>query len=79
MKKDKNGLMRIRNILESDRMSVGDDFLELVSTDLKKLLSDYFEFCGLPTVKMEKVNDKYKVDFTIFASRIKSFDYMPKQ
>ena len=78
MKKDKNGLVRIQNILENDRMSAGDDFLDLVVSDLKILLNDYFEFRDLPTVKMEKSSDKYKVDFTIYATRIKSIDYIPK-
>ena len=79
MKKDKNGLIRIQNILESDRMSTGDDFLELVILDMKKLLDDYFEFRELPSVKLDKCGDKYRVEFTIFATRLKSFNYIPKQ
>ena len=79
MKKDKAELMRVQTMIENDRMSTGDSFLELLVVDLKKLLEDYFEFRDLPKVKMEKCGDRYRIEFSIFASRVKVFEYIPKQ
>ena len=78
MKKDKRELMRVQSILENDRMSVGDNFIELVVSDVGNLLTDYFDFAGVPKLKIEKFGDRYSVGITILASRIKNFNHVPK-
>ncbi len=78
MKKDKKEIVRMQTILESDRMKTGDSFFELVSSDVGEVLSDYFDFCGEPKIIMDKLGDRYKVEITILASRIKNFDSVPK-
>ena len=30
-------------------------------------------------IKIEKISDRYKIEFSIFASRILPFEYLPKQ
>ena len=44
MKKDKNELMRLQTLIENDRLSTGDSFVELIVSDVEKLLKDYFDF-----------------------------------
>ena len=71
-------LVRVRSILENDRMNTGDNFLELITSDLFDLLGEYFDFQGLPKLNIEKFGDRYKVDISVLASRIKSFECVPK-
>ena len=78
MRKEKKELMRVQSILDNDRLSAGDNFIELLVTDIKKLLSDYFDFNELPEINFKKLGDRYKVEIGIYASRIKAFDYLPK-
>ncbi len=78
MRKEKKELVRMQSILENDRMKTGENFYELVCNDVGAILSDYFEFSGDPKIKIEKINDRYKVEITIISSRIKSFDNVPK-
>lgn len=78
MKKEKKELMRVQSILENDRMNVGDNFIELLVADVGSLLMDYFDFSGLPKIKMEKFGDRYNVEISILASRIKNFNHVPK-
>ena len=77
MKRDKRELLRIQSMIENDRNNMNDNFLDLVVSDLDKLLSDYFEYGGLPTIKIEKCGDRFKVQIEIYSSRIKSFDIVP--
>ena len=77
MKKDKQQLLRVQSLIENDRLSAGGDFFGLVLNDLGRVLNDYFDFNELPVVKIEKLGDKLKVEFSILASRIKSFETLP--
>ena len=38
MKKERNELLRLQTMIENDRISAGDNFLQLVENDLIKLL-----------------------------------------
>ncbi len=78
MKKNKKELMRVQSILEVDRMSAGDNFFELVLNDVGALLGEYFHYSGEPKIKIEKFGDRYKVDISILASRIKNFETIPR-
>lgn len=77
MKKDKQQLLRIQSLIENDRLSADESFSELVAGDLGRVLNDYFDFKELPIVKIEKFGDRFKVEFSILASRIKSFESLP--
>ena len=78
-KKDKKEILRVQNVLENDRMGARDSYIELLKKDLSKILKDYFEFRDLPVVKIEKLSDRYRVEFSIFASRVLKFEYLPKR
>jgi hypothetical protein len=77
MKKKGGQLIRVQSILEGDRLSVGDSFSKLVINDLARVLNDYFDYLGEPIMKVEKCGDRLKVEFSIFASRIKTFESLP--
>ena len=70
--------MRVQSLIENDRLSVFQNFEELIVSDLHKLLLDYFDYRGLPSVTMEKVKDKLKVNIEITATSVKQFSTLPK-
>ncbi len=79
MKKDKNELLRLQTLIENDRLSTGDSFVELIISDVEKLLKDYFDFRCIPEISLSKLGDKYKVNISVLATRIKNFNSIPKQ
>ena len=78
MKKQKHELIRIKNLIECDRLNAGDDFDELLKSDLKKLLLDYFDFDNIPNVSIQKEGDVFVVEIKLTALRIKTFGVIPK-
>ncbi len=80
MKKKKiNELTRVQNVLENDRLNVGKGFNELLSNDLNKLFKDYFDFFGLPELKIDKENGVYRVIVSLKVSRIRAFNILPDE
>ena len=78
MKKDKNQLLRLQTLIENDRIMAGDNFGEMVISDINKLLRDYFDFSLPPALSMEKTRDGYFVNISIHATRLKSFANIQK-
>ena len=78
MRKEKKDLLRFQSIIENNRMRSGEDFTELLVNDLHKLLSDYFEYKGVPNVSLEKNRSVLNVNISFSASSIKSFIILPK-
>ena len=78
MKKERNELLRLQTMIENDRISAGDNFLQLVENDLIKLLRDYFDFSKSPELKIETLNNSYYLSFSLNVSRIKNFANIPK-
>ncbi len=77
MKKRKAELARIKTLIDSDRLSTGDRFGELIVSDLDKLLHDYFDFKDSPEICIEKDRDGYRVGISVHATRIKNFVTLP--
>lgn len=73
-----NELLRIQNVIENDRLCIGKGFNDLLMADLTKLLKDYFDFSDSIEVEVTKVKSEYKVNFSLTASRIKTFNVLPK-
>ena len=71
--KEKKEIIRVKNLLASDRFNVGDEFLTLIENDLKRLLADYFDIKENPIVQMVKEKDEYKICISFSAYRVKSF------
>ena len=78
MRKDKNELLRLQTLIESDRLLTGDNFGEMLINDITKLLRDYFDFSKPTKLAIEKSRDGYFVNFSINATRLKSFANIQK-
>ena len=79
MKKvEKKELLRLKNIIESDRLLIKEDFVSVVINDLNELLKDYFEIKEVPVLTILRERDGYKITVTAEANRIKSFSFLPK-
>ncbi len=77
-KNNQNELLRLQSVIENDRLSVGNGFNDLLINDLTKLLKDYFDFSNNIEVEITKSKGEYIVTFSLIASRIKTFNFLPK-
>lgn len=78
MKKNKNELDRIQRLIKTDRMSVKENFNELLTSDLNNVFRDYFDYKGKPILKIEKNGDALLVSVSLFAMQVKTFLSLPK-
>ena len=78
MKKNKNQLLRLQTLIENDRITTGDNFSEMLISDIDRLLRDYFDFRLPVNLTMEKNRNGYFVNISINATRIKSFANIQK-
>ena len=78
MRKNKNELLRLQTLIENDRIITGDNFTQMLLSDIDKLLRDFFDFSMPPKITMEKGRDGYLVNFSINATRIKNFAIVQK-
>lgn len=72
MKANKN-VETLSKIIESDRLNAGAFTGDLIVCDLKRLLKDYFELSGAPSVEIVPTERGYKITVTAAATQIKSF------
>ena len=77
MKKKNLELMRVQNVIENDRLSLGDGFEKLFINDLTKLLNDYFEIASPPNFNVNKTSKGYFVNFEFNVQSIKNVNYLP--
>ena len=78
MKKNVNEVMRVKKLIESDKLDAKDEFFNLLTIDLDNLLKDYFEYGGYPDLSIVKEGGGYKVGITFRAERLKNFTSLPK-
>ena len=78
MKRDKNELFRLQNLIEDERINTCDNFINIVSLDINKLLKDYFEFKKTPNVCIEKNGGKLNLLINLEVERIKNFSNASK-
>lgn len=78
MRKNKSQLLRLQTLIENDRILAGENFSEMLLSDITKLLRDYFDFSASPNITMERTREGYIVNFSINALRIKSFASVQK-
>lgn len=76
--KIKGELIRLKNVIESDRLSVSENFDELITSDLYAVLSDYFDLRTPPVLTVSKENGGYLINVQALAVRIKTFGVVPK-
>ena len=78
MRKIKNELVRVQTLIESDRLCAGENFINLIESDVSKLLKDFFDFNNGPQLNIEKYGGKLKVEIVLLADRIKNFNCLIK-
>lgn len=79
MRKGKNQIVRLQRMIENDRITSGDNFINLVTCDTEKLLKEYFDIKDKLQLKIEKTGDEYNVLISFRANRIKNFINVPKE
>jgi hypothetical protein len=79
MRKGKNQIVRLQRMIENDRITSGDNFINLVACDTEKLLKEYFDIKDKLQLKIEKTGDEYNVLISFKANRIKNFINIPKE
>ena len=75
MKKD--NVIRLKRVIESDRLAVTEECLELIIKDVTGVLSDYFRLCEKPEIKITSGGDGYTVTITAKADVLKTFAAVP--
>ena len=75
MKKSKKRkeLLRLETILEKDRLLVGKEYVDLIASDVYKLLADYMEIVGEVSVSIKKEDKVFSVNVNATAKRLKTF------
>ena len=79
MKKNKHEIARIENLIKTDRLSMKDDFSELLCGDLDRVMRDYFDYKGLPIVNIDRSGNAFLVRISVSASAIHAFSSIPSQ
>ena len=73
MKKQEKEIVRVNNILNNDRVNIGDNFQNLLMIDLIKVLKEYFDMKENPSLVMQKESDLLKVSVNFNANTLKNF------
>ena len=77
-RRKKGELDRLRSLIEGDRLTTNDDFEKLLKRDLKALLSDYVDIDSDLQLSFSKSGDRYLLNVSVGAVRIKNFTSVPK-
>lgn len=75
MKKD--NVIRLKRVIESDRLAVTEECLELIIKDVSSVLSDYFRLCEKPEIKIIPCGDEYLITVSAKADTLKTFAAVP--
>ena len=73
MIKDKKEIVRLQTLIENDRINAGDNFINLVVSDLTILLRQYFDFKENVLLNVQRSGVEYAVQINLTATRIKKF------
>ncbi len=74
MKNKSKEIVRVQNVIESDRLSLGKGFCDLFIEDFVKLVNDYFDIEKTPTLNIFKDKFGYKVEISFYTTRLKTFN-----
>ncbi len=69
----KNNKIRLKRVIETDRLLISSDMSSLIAYDLKKLLDNYFNTEGEITISVEALKDCYEITVIARADSIKPF------
>ena len=69
--------LRLKKVIESDRMSITAESAELILRDLQFVLGEYFIISEKPALSIAVKNGDYKVEIKFTASGLKTFVKVP--
>ena len=75
---DEKQLRRLRSVIETDRLSLTCESLDLISTDISYVMEDYFNLTEKPKVSVSARNGEYLISVTAKADAVKAFSVMKK-
>lgn len=78
MKGKKSSVIRVENLINSDRLKHNGEFSELLTGDVNRVLRDYFDYRGAPAVEIMKNGGFFEVKITLVAERIRAFSTLPQ-
>ena len=79
MKRKNDGLMRVENLINNDRLKNGRGFVELLTADCDRVLKDYFEYKGYPKVEISGRGNAFSVSVTVLAEGVRAFSVLPEE
>ncbi len=74
MNKQKKELLRINNLINSDRVNVNENFERLFFRDLNNLLKEYFDLKKDPQLNIRVLSGEYVLSIEAIAMSIKKFN-----
>ncbi len=77
MKSEKNYLLRMENLINNDRLKNSADFTELLSSDVNKVMREYFDYKEQPVLEVVKTGNAYRVTVTLTATAVRAFSSVP--
>ena len=70
----KNGdAIRLKRVIENDRMSLTGESTELIIGDLRQVLAEYFSITEKPTLSIKVLNGEYLVSVKFKADALRTF------
>lgn len=75
---DEKQLRRLRSVIETDRLSLTCESLDLIAKDLSYVMEDYFNLTEKPKVSVSARNGEYVISVTAKADAVKAFSVMKK-
>lgn len=76
MRRNKNEVLRLKNLITEDEVKTENNFNRLLVGDTLKVLRDYMDVKELPVVEIKRDNDCFFVNIFIKASAIKNFSFI---
>jgi hypothetical protein len=69
---------RIRNIIEGDRLTGAELFIQICETDITNLLKDYFDIDSKVNLAIIKKENMYEIKISTLAKKLKSFNSLAR-
>lgn len=79
MKLKKHSVMRVESLINNDRIRHSEGFVELLTGDVDKVLKDYFDYKGYPSVTVYKNGNIFSVQILLNAESIRAFSALPQE
>ncbi len=66
-------VIRLKKAIESDRMSMTAEGIDVIVADLQSVLSDYFFISKAPTLEIRVQDGTYVIDIRVVAEALRTF------